>query len=150
MRSSGPVNVAVRDGRVYAVVGGGPQDVNKRFGTLLRVGHDHRRILADIAGYQLTDPDPTDLDMPANPTESNPYGVAALKHGRVLVTDAAGNDLLLVKSNGHVADGRPVPERDHQHELAAGVVRRAARADVPGRGRADVGRRRPGRVLVRR
>jgi len=99
---SGPVNVAVRDGRVYGVVGGGPQDVNKRFGTLLRVSPDRSRILADIAGYQLTDPDPTDLDVPANPTESNPYGVAALKHGRVLVTDAAGNDLLLVKPNGVV------------------------------------------------
>lgn len=101
--SSGPVGVSVsRDGKVYAVVGGGPQDVNKRFGTLLRVSREKSRIVADIAGYQVTDPDPTDLDQPANPTESNPYGVAALKNGRVLVSDAAGNDLLLVRSNGKV------------------------------------------------
>ena len=100
--ASGVVNVAVRDGRVYGLFGGGPQDVNKRFGTLTRVSHDHVRVVGDIAGYQLTDPDPTDLDMPANPTESNPYGIAALKHGRVLVSDAAGNDLLLVKPNGHI------------------------------------------------
>ena len=70
----------------YGLFGGGPQDVNKRFGTLTRVSHDHVRVVGDIAGYQLTDPDPTDLDMPANPTESNPYGIAAHKHGRVLVT----------------------------------------------------------------
>jgi hypothetical protein len=101
--TSGPVGVSVsREGKVYAVVGGGPQDVNKRFASLLRVSREGSRILADIGGYQVTDPDPTDLDMPPNPTESNPYGIAALKHGRVLVTDAAGDDLLLVKRSGKV------------------------------------------------
>ncbi len=100
--ASGPVNVAVRDGRVYTVIGGGPQNVNKRFETLMRVGPEHRRIVADIGAYQITDPDPTDLDMPSNPTESNPYGLALLSRGRALVSDAAGNDLLLVKPNGHI------------------------------------------------
>ncbi len=100
--ASGPVNVAVRDGRVYGLIGGGPQDVNKRFGTLTRVSREHVRIVADIAAYQVTDPDLFDLDQPPNPIDSNPYGIAALKHGRVLVTDAGGNDLLLVKPNGHV------------------------------------------------
>lgn len=100
--ASGPVNVAVREGRVYALIGGGPKDLNKRFGTLMRVSSKHARIVADIAGYQVTDPDPTDIDPVPNPTDSNPYGVAALKHGRVLVADAGGNDLLLVKPNGHI------------------------------------------------
>ncbi len=99
---SGPVNVAVRDGRVYGLIGGGPKAVNKRFGTLMRIGPRHRWIVADIAGYQATDPDPTDLDQPPDPTDSNPYGIAALRYGRVLVADAGGNDLLLVKPNGHV------------------------------------------------
>jgi len=99
---SGPVNVAVRDGRLYGLIGGGPQALNKRFGTLMRIAPEHRRIVANIAAYQVTDPDPTDLDNPPNPTDSNPYGIAALRWGRVLVTDAGGNDLLLVKPNGHV------------------------------------------------
>jgi hypothetical protein len=99
---SGPVNVAVRDGRLYGLIGGGPQVLNKRFGTLMRIAPEHRRIVANIAAYQATDPDPTDLDNPPNPTDSNPYGIAALRWGRVLVTDAGGNDLLLVKPNGHV------------------------------------------------
>ncbi len=100
--ASGPVNVAVRDGRLYALIGGGPQDVNKRFGTLMRITSEHRRIVADIAAYQVTDPDSNDIDQPPNPIDSNPYGLAALRNGRVLVTDAGGNDLLLVKPNGHV------------------------------------------------
>jgi hypothetical protein len=100
--ASGPVNVAVRDGRVYALIGGGPKDLNKKFGTLVRVSREHVRIVADIAGYQATDPDPTDLDQPPNPFDSNPYGIAPLKHGRTLVADAGGNDLLLVTSNGKV------------------------------------------------
>ena len=101
--ASGPVGVAVsREGKVYAVVGGGPQDVNKRFGTLLQVTREKTRILGDIMAYQVTDPDLTDLDQPPNPTDSNPYSVAVLKHGRFLVADAGGNDLLLVKPNGRV------------------------------------------------
>ena len=50
----------------------------------------------------MTDPDLTDLDQPPNATESNPYGLALLSRGRALVSDAAGNDLLLVKPDGHV------------------------------------------------
>ena len=100
--ASGPVNVAVRDGRLYALIGGGPQALNKKFGTLVRVTPKRARIVADIAAYQVTDPDLFDLDQPPNAADSNPYGIAALKNGRVLVTDAGGNDLLLVKPNGHV------------------------------------------------
>ena len=61
---------------------------------------DHQ--VVDIAAYQKTDPDPSDHDDPPNPTESNPFGLAALKNGDALVTDAANNDLLRVTPKGHV------------------------------------------------
>jgi hypothetical protein len=57
-------------------------------------GWDAPEAFADIAAYQATDPDPYDLE--DNPTDSNPFGVAALRDGSVLVSDAAGNDLLRV------------------------------------------------------
>ncbi|GAB3822226.1 ScyD/ScyE family protein [Kribbella italica] len=56
--------------------------------------------IADIGKYQVKDPDPYDQE--SNPTESNPFGVAALRDGTVLVADAAGNDLLRVWPNGHI------------------------------------------------
>jgi hypothetical protein len=65
-----------------------------------RPGMDAPEAFKDIAAYQATDPDPYDLDQPANPTESNPFGLAALRDGSVLVADAAGNDLLRVMPNG--------------------------------------------------
>jgi hypothetical protein len=58
------------------------------------------QVVADIAAYQKTDPDPYDLEN--NPTDSNPFGVAALKDRTVLVSDAAGNDLLRVWPNGKI------------------------------------------------
>jgi len=56
--------------------------------------------IADIAAYQVTDPDPDDLE--GIPEESNPYGVEALGDGSALVADAAGNDLLRVYENGDI------------------------------------------------
>jgi hypothetical protein len=56
--------------------------------------------VADIGAYQKKDPDPYDQEN--NPTDSNPFGVAALSDGTVLVSDAAGNDLLRVWPNGHI------------------------------------------------
>ena len=53
-------------------------------------------LVADIGAFQQTDPDPEDQDDPPNPTESNPNGLALLPGGGILVSDAAGNDLLLV------------------------------------------------------
>jgi hypothetical protein len=50
--------------------------------------------VADIAAYQATDPDPYDQEN--FPEDSNPFGVQALRDGTVLVSDAAGNDLLRV------------------------------------------------------
>jgi hypothetical protein len=52
----------------------------------------------DIAACQETDPDPYDQE--GEPTESNPYGLAVLPTGDVLIADAAGNDLLHVTPDG--------------------------------------------------
>jgi hypothetical protein len=100
---TGPVNVTVGyGGKPVAVVGGGPQNVDPRFDSLLKVWKGHDKILANVQAFRNTHPDPTDLDQPPNPTDSNAYGLAVLKHGKKLVTDAAGNDLLLVKADGRI------------------------------------------------
>jgi len=65
----------------------------------LRPGQDPLAV-ADIGAYQATDPDPDNTNGP--PEESNPFGVAALNDGTVLVSDAAGNDLLRVWPNGTI------------------------------------------------
>lgn len=95
----GPAVAAGRHDRVYALTGGGEPGTGAATLYLLRRGKDAKPI-ADIAAYQEHDPDPYNLEGP--PTESNPFGVAALKDGSVLVADAAGNDLLRVYPNGHI------------------------------------------------
>ena len=90
-------------GTTYALTGGGgPEGAIPPGGaTLFRLRPGKSPIaVADIAKYQSTDPDPYNLADP--PTESNPFGVAALKDGTVLVADAAGNDLLRVWPNGKI------------------------------------------------
>ncbi len=97
---SGPVNVAATgNGNVFALIGAGPRDVDDRFATVRRVTGVKREI-ADIHHYQASDPDPFDTE--GLPNDSNPYGLDAIGAGRLLVTDAANNDLLLVKANGRV------------------------------------------------
>jgi hypothetical protein len=65
-----------------------------------RPGWDEPVVFADIAAYQKTDPDPYDLE--DFPEDSNPFGLAALRDGSVLVSDAAGNDLLHVFKDGSI------------------------------------------------
>jgi hypothetical protein len=63
----------------------------------------------DIAAYQAADPDPYDQDGDAD--QSNPYGLAALGNGDVLVADAQNNDLLRVSRTGAaVTVARFLPE----------------------------------------
>ncbi|GAA3550453.1 ScyD/ScyE family protein [Nocardioides daeguensis] len=50
--------------------------------------------VVDIGAYQVTDPDPWDQEN--LPADSNPFGLVALDDGTLLVSDAAGNDLLRV------------------------------------------------------
>jgi hypothetical protein len=85
-------------GTTYALTGEGPP--GKGFQTLYKLRPGHSPVVVkDIAAYQAGDADPYDLENA--PTDSNPFGVAALRDRTVLVSDAAGNDLLRVWPNGH-------------------------------------------------
>lgn len=94
-----PAVAAGRPGLVYALTTAGEPGTGAATLYLLRRGTPAKPV-ADIAAYQQTDPDPYDLE--DNPTESNPFGVAVLKDGSVLVADAAGNDLLRVYPDGDI------------------------------------------------
>lgn len=107
-----PAIAAGRHGTVYILTGsaeppeGGdppPDDVAAAAQKLFkwRPGWSEPRLVADIGAYQATDPDPYDLEN--LPADSNPFGVATLRRGGVLVADAAGNDLLKVSRHGHVS-----------------------------------------------
>jgi hypothetical protein len=102
--STGVVNVALRaDGTVVAAIGGGPQAVDRRFDTVIRLSPRKGRVVADIQAYRNAHPDTTDLDQPPNPTDSNAYGIATLGGSRTLVADAAGNELDLVGPAGRIS-----------------------------------------------
>jgi hypothetical protein len=92
--------VATLGGQTFILTAGGPPGSGAA--TLYRATNGRVRALADIAAYQESDLDPYDLANPPFPEESNPFGVAALPDGSVLVSDAANNDLLRVYPNGHI------------------------------------------------
>lgn len=79
-----------------------PRTSIAEFDTVLRLSPKHGRVIADIQAYRNAHPDTTDIDQPPNPTDSNAYGLAALAGRRVLVTDAAGNELELVGPGGRI------------------------------------------------
>ena len=113
--TTGVVNVdAHGNGNVVATIGGGPQDVDARFDTALRVTPGHSRRLANIQAYRDAHPEPAcapngnpvawcDLDQPPFATDSNAYGIAYMDGAETFVTDAAGNDLLLIGPGGKVS-----------------------------------------------
>jgi hypothetical protein len=112
----GAVDIASRGrGRTYAVIGSPPPSAPPGGPTALLVqirADGSWRTVADIGAYQKRDPDPHDLENA--PTTSNPNGLALLSNGRILVVDAEGNDLLLVRRNGSIQTvarfpTRPVP-----------------------------------------
>jgi hypothetical protein len=90
--------VATEGGQTFALTAGGPPGTGAA--TLYKVNAGHVRALADIAAYQVTDPDPYNTGGPVE--ESNPFGIAPLNDGSVLVADAAANDLLRVYPNGEI------------------------------------------------
>jgi hypothetical protein len=99
-----PAIDTTRKGVTYALTGAGGepgQPLPPGGATLFKMRPGKAPLkIADIAKYQAKDPDPYNLADP--PTESNPFGVAALPDGTVLVSDAAGNDLLRVWPNGKI------------------------------------------------
>ncbi len=97
---TGPVNVAFLDDATVAIVGAGPQTLNPRFDSVVRARSG--TVVANIQAYVNAHPDTTDVDQPPNPTDSNAYGVASLGDGRLLVTDAGNNTLLLVGPRGTI------------------------------------------------
>ncbi len=101
--TTGVVNVALRgNGNAVAAIGGGPQGLDPRFDTVLRLSPRSGRIVADIQAYRNAHPDLTDIDQPPNATDSNAYGLALLSGSRALVTDAAGNELHLIGPGGRI------------------------------------------------
>jgi hypothetical protein len=90
--------IATLGGQVFVLTAGGPPGSGAA--TLYRGTPGTVRALADIGQYQQTDPDP--FNLADDPRESNPFGVAALGDGSILVSDAAANDLLRVFANGRI------------------------------------------------
>jgi hypothetical protein len=63
---------------------------------LYRARKGHLKPVADIGAFEAAvNPDGGEID-------SNAFGVAPLSHGRALVSDAAGNSLLMVRRNGSI------------------------------------------------
>lgn len=90
---AGKIFIAESAGPPELPLPGGPQA-----GKLLVARAFHAaKPVADITGYEAAhDPDGHGVD-------SNPYAVLALRGGRTLVADAAGNDVLQVRANGAIS-----------------------------------------------
>jgi hypothetical protein len=116
---TGPTSVAVSpQGKVVATVGVGPQNLDGRYNSLLRLEPGTDKSVADIQAFINAHPDTTDLDQPPNPTDSNPYGVAWVDSNHYLVADAAANRLLMVGPAGWV---RAVAKFPNEVVSTAGV-----------------------------
>jgi hypothetical protein len=88
-----PVEVAYQGpNHVWVTLAGDPAAGGARVVRLDRKGRI--TVSADIAAYQATDPDEDDQE--GLPEESNPFGLALLAGGGVLVADSAGNDVLRI------------------------------------------------------
>ncbi|HWM74291.1 MAG TPA: ScyD/ScyE family protein [Nocardioides sp.] len=98
-----PAIAAGKHGKIYILTGGGPPDGPPAEGAATlyqwRYGYDQPKPVFDVAAYQTGDPDLDDLE--GLPTTSNPFGLAALRDGSVLIADAEGNDLIRWWPNGH-------------------------------------------------
>lgn len=133
-----PAIAAGRHGRVYILSGaggepGGPPVPGSATLYEWRWGYDAPVPVFDVAAYQAGDPDPANLEGP--PEESNPFGLAALRDGSLLIADAAGNDLIRWWPSGDavtvarllprvvdVPDGLPLPEEEVPAEAVATSV----------------------------
>jgi hypothetical protein len=88
-----PVEVAYQGpNHVWVTLAGDPAAGGGRVVRLDRKGRT--TLSVDIAGYQQSDPDLDDQE--GLPEESNPFGLALLPGGGVLLADSANNDLLRI------------------------------------------------------
>jgi glucose/arabinose dehydrogenase len=95
---------ALGTGESFAVTGGSldPAQIFPTSRKTFRVSPGRVREVADLWAYeQAVNPDQF-WNTSAVPVESNPFDVAVLNGGHVLVADAAANDILLVEPNGGV------------------------------------------------
>lgn len=120
--------ISAARGKIYFLTGGGgaAEELPPGAATLYVWHHGELEPLADIGEHQTTDPDPYDLE--GIPTDTNPFGVQALRDGTVLVADAGGNDLLRVWPDGTVKTvarfkPRVVEVPDDLPELPPGPMR---------------------------
>ena len=94
---------AGKHGKIYILTGaGGEPDGTPTPGSqtlfVWRPGYDEPKPVFNVAEYQANDLDPYDLE--GLPGDSNPFGLAALHDGSLLISDAAGNDLIRWWPNG--------------------------------------------------
>jgi hypothetical protein len=95
---------AGKHGRIYILTGAGGEPGGEPVpgATTLfewRPGYTEPKPVFNVAEYQAGDLDPYDLE--GLPEDSNPFGLAALRDGSLLIADAAGNDLIRWWPNGH-------------------------------------------------
>jgi len=80
-------------GDMFAITGGGDDPSARK---LFRVSRGSIRQIADLGAFEASvNPDGGVID-------SNPFGVALLHGGEVLIADAGGNDLLIADEKGNV------------------------------------------------
>lgn len=95
---------SVGRGEAFVVTGGStdPSQILPTSRQLFRVSNGRVRLLADLWEYeQAANPDQSWNQGPLS-VESNPFDVAVINGGAVLVADAAANDILRVGANGVV------------------------------------------------
>jgi hypothetical protein len=94
--------------KAFATISGPPEQGGFP-GAFARVPRNgNASVIADIADYQKGDPDPVDQE--GAPDESNPFGIALIKNG-FLVVDSANNDLLRIDKDGDIETVARFPTR---------------------------------------
>jgi DNA-binding beta-propeller fold protein YncE len=113
--ATGPHDLAVQGKHAFVTIGWGenpalratpPGAVWGQFGHLVRAelkGKGKWKLGADISAYEAA------ANPAGGPIDTNPYGILQ-RHGRLLVTDAGGNDLLQVRKK-HISTVAVFPSR---------------------------------------
>ena len=104
----GPQDISFGGGRAYFTVGLAADpavreqlgEAGRRFAGLYSIGRGGLTRVADLGAYEAANN--PDAGQPESEADTNPYSVDATRPGRILVTDAGGNDLLSVNRRGRV------------------------------------------------